>query len=77
MVVQDEINIQESGINQKSNNTMSVMLFTRATFVKKKPCLVARIVSFDTAGLHLLTFHTLESYQSKDIELDLSHVISY
>ena len=29
----------------------------------------------DTAGL--LTFSILEPYPSKDIELDLSHVISY
>ena len=47
---------------------MSVMLCTGATFVKINSCLVARIVSFDTAGLHLLT---------KGIELDLSHVISH
>ena len=46
-----------------------------ATFVKKNSRLVARIVSFDTAGLHLLTFDILEPYLSKDFELDLSHVI--
>ena len=51
------------------------MLCTGATFVKKNSCLVARIVSFDTAGLHVLTFLILESYPSKDIELNLSHVI--
>ena len=73
----DEINIQESSINQKSNNTMSVMLCTGATFVKKNSCLVVRIVSFDTAGLHLITFRILEPYPFKDIELDLSHVISH
>ena len=56
---------------------MSVMLITGATFVKKNSCLVARIVSLDTAGLHLLTFRILEPYPSKDIELDLSHVISH
>ena len=58
---------------------MSVMLCTRATFVKKNSCLVARIVSFDTAGLHLLTFRILEPYPStfKDIEPDLSHAISH
>ena len=56
---------------------MSVMLCTGATFVKKKSCLVARIVSFNIAGLHLLTFHILEPYQSKDTEFDLSHVISH
>ena len=55
---------------------MSVMLCAGATFVKKNPCPVARIVSFDTVGLHLLTFRILESYSSKDIELDLS-VMSY
>ena len=41
MVVQDEINIEESSINQKSNNTMSVMLCTGYTFEKKSSCLVA------------------------------------
>ena len=46
---------------------MSVTLCTRATFVKKNSCLVARIVPFDTVGLHPLTFR---------IALDLSHVIS-
>ena len=53
------------------------MLCTGVTFVKKNSCLVARIASFDTAGLHLLTFRILEPYPSKDIELDLSHVISH
>ena len=52
-------------------------LCTRATFVKKNSCLVVRIVSFDTAGLHLLTFRVLEIYPSKDIWLDLYHVISH
>ena len=32
--MQNEINIQESSLNQKSYNTMSVMLCTGATFVK-------------------------------------------
>ena len=32
-----EISIQESSINQKSNNTMSAMFCTGATFVKKNP----------------------------------------
>ena len=54
---------------------MPVMLCKGATFVKKNSCLVARTVSLDTAGLHLLTFCILEPYPSKDIELDLSHVI--
>ena len=77
MVFQDEINIQEISINQKYNNTMAVKLGTGATFVNKNSCLVARIVSFDTTGLHLLTFRVLEPYPSKDIDLDLNHVISY
>ena len=51
------------------------MLCTGDTFVKKK--LSPSIVSFDTAGLHLLTFCILEPNPSKDIRLDLSHVISY
>ena len=42
----DEINIQDSSINKKSNNKMSVILFMGATFVKKNSCLIARIVSF-------------------------------
>ena len=66
-----------SSINKKNNNTMSVMLCTGVTFVKKNSCLVARIVSFDTAGLHLLTFRILDPCTSKDIELDFSHVISH
>ena len=45
---------------------MSVMLCTGATFVEKNSCLVARIVSFDASGLHLLTFCILEPYPSKD-----------
>ena len=50
------------------------MLCTGATFVKKNSCVVARIISFDTAGLHVLTFCILEQYPPKDIGLDLSHV---
>ena len=53
------------------------MLCMGATFVKKNSCLVARVVSFDTVGLYLLTFGMLEPYLSKDIELDVSHVNSY
>ena len=53
------------------------MLCTGVAFVKRKSCLVARIVLFDTAGLHLLTFCILEPYSSKDIELDLSNAISH
>ena len=48
MIVQNEINIPESSINEKPNITVSVMLCTGTTFVKKNSCLVARIVSFDT-----------------------------
>ena len=54
---------------------MSVMLCTGATFVNKNSCLVARIASFDAAGVHLLTLYILEPYPSKDVALDLSHVI--
>ena len=46
---------------------MSVMFFTGATFVNKNSWLVAKIVSFDTVGLHLLTFRILEPYLPKDI----------
>ena len=77
MIVQNEVNILEKTINQKSNNAISLILCTGASFVKKNSCLVSRIVSFGTAGLHLLTFCILEPYSSKDLELDLSHVISY
>ena len=45
--------------------------------MKKNSCLVARIVSFDTVGLHLLIFHILESYLFKDITPDLKNVISH
>ena len=43
------------------------MLCTGANFAKKNSCLVARIVPYYTAGLHLLTFHILEPYPSKGI----------
>ena len=46
---------------------MSVMLCTGASFVKKNSYLLTRIVSFDTACLHLLTFRILETHPSKDI----------
>ena len=55
---------------------MPVMLCMGATFVKENLCLVARIDYFDTADL-ILTFRILGSYSSKDIELDLSHVVSH
>ena len=51
------------------------MLCIGTTWVKKNSCLVARTVSFDASGLHLLSFRILEPYPSKDIELDLSHII--
>ena len=75
MVVLDEI--KGSSIIEKPNSAMSVILCTGATFVKKNSCLVARIVPLDTVGPHLLTFRILESYPSKDIALDLSHVMSH
>ena len=48
-IVYYEINIPGGSVNEKTNSTMSVMLCKEATFVKKNFCLVARIVSFDTA----------------------------
>ena len=75
MAVSDEIHSGEQ--HQSSNDRMSVMLCIGAHFVKKNSCLVARIVSFDTAGLHLFTSRVLEPYASKDIDLDLSHVMSH
>ena len=54
---------------------MLVMLCTRAAFVKENSCLVARIVSFSIAGLHVLTVRILAPYPSGDIAFDLSHVI--
>ena len=75
MVMYDEI--KGSSINQKSNSTMSAMLCTGATFVKKNSCIVARVVPYYTVVLHLVTFHVLEQYPSKDIALGLSHVISH
>ena len=56
---------------------MSVIVCTGNTFVNKNSCLVARIASFDTAGLDLLTFRILEPYMSKDIGLDVSYVFSH
>ena len=62
MIVYDEINIPGSSIDQKSNSTMSVMLCTGATFIKKNSCLVARIVSFDTVKSWNLIFLTTEFF---------------
>ena len=50
------------------------MFCMEAAFKKTNFCLVARIVLFDTADPHLLTFRILEPYPSKDIGLDLNHV---
>ena len=65
-------------INKNPNGTVSIMLCTGgATFVKKSSCFVVGIVSFDTVGLHLLTFCILEPYASKYIALvsiTLSHI---
>ena len=66
MVVEDKINIPGRSINQKSI-VQPVMICTGATFVKKNSCLVARIVPFNTVGLHLFTFRILEPCPSKDI----------
>ena len=75
MVVLD--GIKGSSINKKPNSTMSVMLCTGATFVKKSSYVVVRIVPLDTVSLHLLTFRILEPYPFKYIALDLSHVMSH
>ena len=48
MIVKDEMNIPRSSISQKLDSTMSVMLCTGATFVKKNSCLAATIASFYT-----------------------------
>ena len=46
----------------------------RPTFVKKSSCLVARIVSFDTAGLRLLTyFRYFRALPIQRYSLDLNH----
>ena len=56
---------------------MSLTNCTGAAFVKKNSCLVVRIVSFDTAGLHLITFGILKPYPSKDIELNDAIIVPY
>ena len=73
MVVLDEM--KKNSISKKPTSAMSVMLCTGATFPKKNSFLVARIVSFNTVALDLLTFPILEPYPSKDIALNPSHVI--
>ena len=67
MVVQDEINIKGSSIIKNPIAKCPLCSVRGATFVKKNSCLVARIISFDTVGLYLLTLHMLEPYPSKDI----------
>ena len=61
----------------KSSSLMSAMLCAVATFVKKNSCLVSRIVPYYAVVLHLLHFHVLEPYPSKNVALGLSHVISH
>ena len=56
---------------------MSVMVCMGDTIVKINSCLVDRIFSSYAASLHLLSFRILDPYLPKDIELDLSHVISH
>ena len=58
---------------------MSVILGMEGIFVKTNCYLVPRIVSFDTAGKHLLyfLFSILRPYLSKDIEIDRIHIISH
>ena len=56
------MNNQGSIVDQKPNSTMSVIICTGVTFLKKNSCLVTRIVSFHTVVLHLLTFRILEPY---------------
>ena len=43
---------------------MSVTFYATATFVKKNPCLLARVVSFDTAGLHHFPYFRAIKYQA-------------
>ena len=61
------------------NSTMSAMLCAlyRGYFCKEKLLLSSKNSSIYTVVLHLLTFHVLEPHPSKDIALDLSHVISH
>ena len=67
MIVYEEINIHGGSINEKPKSGMSGMICAGVTIFKKNSCLVARIVSFDTVGLCLLTFRILEPYLSKDV----------
>ena len=52
----------------------------RFAIVTRNSCFtfpLARIASFDSSDLNLLTFRILEPYPFKDIELDLSPAISH
>ena len=51
---------------------MSVMLCTRGTFLKKTSCLVARLVSFETVGLH-----RLYRYRIDDVIIIPSSLVSF
>ena len=53
---------------------MSVILCTAATFAKKNSCLVARIISFDIAGLHLIIFRIYCPKILTLISVTLSHI---
>ena len=53
---------------------MSVILCTAATFAKKNSCLVAGIISFDTAGLPLLIFRIYCPKILTLISVTLSHI---
>ena len=58
----DEVNIQESCINQNCNNTMSVVLCTGAIFVKKNSCIVAKnsfIWYCRSASIYFLYFRAI------------------
>ena len=59
------------------NDSYPHYLCLLTTFIKKNSCLVAKTVSFDTTGLHVLIFHVLESFPSTCIAVDLCHVISH
>ena len=72
MVVEDEINTNERSINQAILKNQ----FCLANLVMINSYLVAKIVPFDIAGLHLLPFHFLEPYRPKILSL-ISVTLSY
>ena len=64
------------------NSTTSFILRTGATSVLKEKLLDSylihgKVISFDSVGLGLLIFRTLELFPSAYIAFDLSHVISH